>query len=252
MELYAQTLLVLIAFFVAGSVKGVIGLGLPTVSLAILVTVSGLKDAIVLMIIPALATNLYQAWAGPDLLGLLKRLWPMMAMAGLGIFPAIGVLAVGDAAWLTMLLGVVLICYSSYSLMRPQLPPPGKNELWMTPVFGFFSGILSGLTGSFVVPGILYLQALGLKRDHFVQAMGICFSLLAIEMGLALAYHGLFRVDMGLTSIIAIIPAFVGMYLGSRIRKRLPEDLFRKVFFMALLALGFYLIWRSATAAGLL
>ncbi len=34
---------------------------------------------------------------------------------------------------------------------------------------------LAGMTGSFVVPGVPYLQALALPRDALIQAMGILF-----------------------------------------------------------------------------
>ena len=48
----------------AGFVKGVVGLGLPTVSLGLLTAVFGLKAAIALMLVPSFATNVVQGLTG--------------------------------------------------------------------------------------------------------------------------------------------------------------------------------------------
>ena len=45
----------------------------------------------------------------------------------------------------------------------------------MSPLMGGAGGLMFGMTGIMIVPGILYLQTLGLKRDTFVQALGLTF-----------------------------------------------------------------------------
>ncbi len=101
------------------------------------------------------------------------------------------------------------------------------------------------MTGSFVVPGVLYLQALGLPRDMLVQAMGILFTVSTAALALALGGHGLLSTELGLVSGAAVLPAVLGMALGQRLRLRLPERRFRQVFFVALLALGAWIAVRS-------
>ena len=51
-------------FLIAGTVKGVIGLGLPTVSLALLTVALGLPEAMNLLLVPSFVTNLCQAMVG--------------------------------------------------------------------------------------------------------------------------------------------------------------------------------------------
>jgi uncharacterized protein len=68
-------LLIAAAFFMAGLVKGVIGFGLPTVTLALFATSVGLDEAMVLLLVPCGVTNLWQAISCAQLLALLKRLW---------------------------------------------------------------------------------------------------------------------------------------------------------------------------------
>ena len=87
----AITLLVMATFLLAGTVKGVIGLGLPTVSLAILTVAIDLPTAMALLLVPSFATNLWQASVGGNATSLWRRLWPFMLPAGLCVW--IGALA---------------------------------------------------------------------------------------------------------------------------------------------------------------
>ncbi len=81
----AEVLVIVCATFLfAGGVKGVVGLGLPTISLALLAASVGLREAIALMLVPALVTNLWQGLTGGAFVALLRRLWPMLLAACLG------------------------------------------------------------------------------------------------------------------------------------------------------------------------
>jgi hypothetical protein len=102
--------------------------------------------------------------------------------------------------------------------------------------------VLTGMTGSSVVPGVMFLQALGLSRDRLVQAMGILFTLSTLALAVALQKAHVLTVQHGMLSFGAVLPAIVGMILGQRVRSHLSERRFRKVFFAALLALGVYII----------
>lgn len=232
-------------FLLAGLVKGLVGLGLPTISLALLTASLGLKEAMALMLVPAFATNLWQALAGRDTVAVARRLGPMLALSCVGIWFAVGVLARSDAVLLSGLFGILLCIYCLFGLTTPQIPSPGPRERWLSPAFGLISGFSAGLTGSFVVPGALYLQALGMPRDMLIQAMGMTFTVASLALAISLGGHDLLPADLGALSIGALVPSFLGMALGQKVRRRLPEALFRRVFFVALLALGVYIAARA-------
>ena len=241
----AETILIVCATFLfAGWVKGVAGLGLPTIALALLAATVGLREAIALMLIPALVTNIWQGLAGGAFAILLRRLLPFLLAACLSTWFGVGILAQGDAAFLTGLLGVMICCYAGISLATPQIPAPGRWESALSPAAGAVGGFVAGLTGSFI-PGILYLQALGLSRDHLVQALGICFTVLTVALAAAFTRQDLITADLWSMSAVAVAPAALGMVLGQAVRRRLPEVLFRRVFFSALLLLGAYLAGRA-------
>lgn len=232
-------------FLLAGGVKGVIGLGLPTVSLAVLAALLGLETAMALVLVPSLVTNLWQALVGPHGVAVIKRLWPFLASATVSVWIGGMVLTRVDTVWLSALLGLSLAVYAAINLDRPRVSVPARRERAVGVAAGFINGVLTGMTGSFVVPGVLYLQATRLPRDALVQAMGILFTLSTLALGFSLGGHGRLTPDLGTVSVAAVVPAIVGMMIGLRIRQRLPEARFRRVFFLSILALGLYIIIRS-------
>ncbi len=241
----ATLVIVALTFLLAGLVKGVIGLGLPTISLALLTAALGLPQAMALLLVPSFVTNLWQAMAGGKGWAILGRLWPFLAMAGLTVWLGAAALTRVDLALLSALLGLLLVVYALASLSGWRLAVRRSQESWLGPVLGTVNGVLTGMTGSFVVPGVLYLQALGLPRDMLIQAMGILFAVSTAALALALGTSRLLSAELGLVSSGAVVPAILGMVLGRRLRRRLPERRFRAVFFLALLALGAYIILRS-------
>ncbi|MCL5776974.1 sulfite exporter TauE/SafE family protein [Limibaculum sp. FT325] len=231
-------------FLLGGMVKGAIGLGMPVVVLAILAPMIGLKATLAVLVFPAVAANIWQALAGPMLRDLVARLWPFLGAAVAGIWLGVSVLAEADTDMLEALLGAMLATYSAFALLTPQLPPPGRREVWLSPLAGGTGGLMFGMTGIFIVPGILYLQTLGLGRDAFVQALGLTFLTIGATMGLAMGSHDLLSPEQAAVSAAAILPAFAGMWIGQRVRHRISESLFRRVFFVALLVVGVYMIAR--------
>ncbi|MEQ8195318.1 MAG: sulfite exporter TauE/SafE family protein [Rhodospirillales bacterium] len=233
------------AFLLGGFVKGVVGLGLPTVSLAILTATVGLKEAMVLMLFSSFVTNAWQALVGGHLIAILKRLWTFLAVGAVGIWIATGWLAKSDAVLLSGVFGGLLFLYGAISLFGKPLPPPGRAEIWLTPSVGGVAGIITGLTGSFTVPGIMYLQSLGMTKDVFVQAMGVVFTMSTLTLSISLAANDLVPKNLGLMSVAGLLPAALGMIAGQRIRNKLSEAQFRRVFFASLLFVGFYIAMRA-------
>ncbi len=235
---------VVLAFLVGGTVKGVLGMGLPTVTLALLAATVGVKEGMVVVLVPAFVTNVWQGLAGGRLHGIARRLWSFVLAAGIGIWFAAGITARADNMLLSGILGVLLCVYAVYGMAAPQILVPKRHERWLSPLAGGLGGIALGLTGSFVVPGSAYLQALGFKRDELVQAMGATYVVVVVALAVALGGHGLLPASLGVMSLVALVPALAGMALGQLIRKRLPEPLFRRLFFVGLFAIGIWLALR--------
>jgi uncharacterized membrane protein YfcA len=236
---------VVIIFLLAGTVKGVIGLGLPTVSLAALTVVVELPVAVVLMVIPSAVTNIWQAVDGPHLSDLMRRFWLMLAASAVGVWFSFGLLLLANPKAMTGLLGIVLCLYAAISIRGGRLLTRVAHERLVSPAVGLATGALAGATGSLVMPMVPYLQALNLERDALVQMMGISFAVSTCAIGLAVFDHGSYDSSLALLSLASLVPAIIGMKLGQVLRRRLSEGLFRRCLFIGLFIIGIRLIWKG-------
>ncbi len=233
---------VFIAMVAAGCVKGVIGLGLPLTSIAILGTVMDLRQAIPLIVVPVLVTNAFQAMQGGVLAQQLRRFWSLNLMLCAGTWGGTVLLFIVDPAVLLIALGAVVVGYALINLFAVRVRVPADSEPWMSPVVGVFSGILTGATGSVGAPIAIYMQALGLEKAAFLQAVSLSFFITAVVWIVALIGHSAFDRATTVVALFAVIPAFVGMWTGQVLRERLSEAKFRHWVFVFLAIVGANLI----------
>ncbi|TQV81822.1 sulfite exporter TauE/SafE family protein [Denitrobaculum tricleocarpae] len=231
-----------LTFLLAGTVKGVIGMGLPSVSLALLTASLGLPQAMALLVVPSFVTNVWQAVTGGNALRILKRIWLFLVMASVTVWLGAAALTRVNLELLSALLGLLLVVYAVLGMSGARFSMPRRQEAWAGPLLGGVNGVLTGMTGSFVVPGVIFLQAIGLSRDMLIQSMGMLFTVSTLALAISLKGNGLLTAELGGISAVAVVPALIGMVLGQRLRRRLSEKLFRRVFFIALLLLGLYII----------
>ncbi len=231
-------------FTIAGIVKGVTGMGLPTVAMGVLGLFMPPVAAAALLILPSFVTNIWQLFAGPSFKAIFLRLWPMMIMIVLGTLIGIRLMTGGASQWTTAALGAALAIYAAYSLLAPPLSIPQRLEKFLSPVVGLITGLLTGATGVFVVPAVPYIQSLGFDRDNLVQALGLSFTVSTIALALGLASNSAFQTQQLTLSALAIIPALLGMWAGQKIRSLVTPATFRRWFLICLLLLGCELFLR--------
>jgi len=246
-DLFPHLLLVTGTFILAGLVKGVSGLGLPTVAMGLLGLAMPPAEAAALLLVPSLVTNVWQLLAGPRFGALLRRLWGMMLGVVAGTLAGSGLIAgtAGHAA--TAALGGALALYGVVGLLKPRLRVPAAAEPWAGPLVGAATGLVTGATGVFVVPAVPYLGSLGLERDELVQALGLSFTISTLALAAGLAWHGALPMGAAGASLLALVPALTGMVLGGCLRARVRPATFRLCFFAGLLVLGGELFWRGLT-----
>jgi len=232
-------------YFLAGCVKGVLGMGLPLVAVGLLTAIIGLQPAMALLLVPAFLTNVWQGLAGGHTLELFRRFWAFFIPTMLFTWPGTLALTRVNVSYLSALLGALLVLYAMMSLTRVEFRVPARWEAPLNPVIGAISGVLAGLTGAFTVPGVAYLQSTRLNREELVQAMGILFTLATVGLGVSLGARDLLTANLGLISLAAVVPTIVGVAIGTKVRKRTSEQSFRLIFLIALGMLGVYIVVRS-------
>jgi len=229
------------AFLLAGFVKGTLGLGLPTVAMGLLATTMAPGQAIAIVIVPAIVTNIWQTFVGPYLRDILKRLWPLMLGTVAGIWINAGLLTGPYAAYGTVVLGVLLVIYAIVGLSRFSFKVARRDEKWIGGIVGVITGLISAATGVQVIPSMPFMQAIGMEKDELVQALGVFFTTATVALAFNLTASGLLTAATALPGAVAMAASFTGMFIGQAVRTRMQPEVFRRWFLISMILLGIYL-----------
>jgi hypothetical protein len=231
--------------FLAGIIKGATGIGYSSCALPFLVASLGLKEAVVLVVAPAMASNIAVLCATGSLTRSLKKFWRLYMATLPGILCGVFLLLWTGNSIPTQVLGIVICAYVTIALLRPALAlSPEMGRAAQIPV-GFSNGLLTGFTGSHVIPLMPYMLSLNLDTALFVQAVNIAVVIASAFLAAGLWLAGLMSMpDLGL-SVLAIAPALLGVQLGNWARRHIPSAHFKPIVLAVLLLIGFSLAMRS-------
>jgi uncharacterized protein len=229
----------------AGFVKGVIGFGLPSISMGLLSLLMTPTQAAALLLLPNIVTNVVQGLNGPALGALLKRMAPLLVGTLIGICVTEWATGGREMRFAVRLLGATLLIYALLGLFSIRFSVPAAVEKPWGWAAGLATGAMTALTGVYVIPSGPYLQAIGLQKDELVQALGLSFLVASAGLGVALWTRGAVAPSVAGASALALIPALGAMLIGQKVRGMIPDQLFRRLFYVGLLALGAWLAARG-------
>ncbi|MBX9844672.1 MAG: sulfite exporter TauE/SafE family protein [Xanthobacteraceae bacterium] len=237
--------LAIFGLLVAGVIKGATGLGYTSCALPFLAAAIGLKPAISLVLLPAIASNLLVVFFTPHRKEILFRFAPMYAATIPGILIGVYLLVWVDPRISTALLGVLIVVYSVLSIRSPSFSIPASLERPLQVPVGLLNGFFTGLTGSQVLPLVPYILALPLDPHRTTQAVNLTITIASLFMMVALQQSGVAPTDSLIASIAAIVPALLGIYLGTLCRSLIPAQHYRLYVQITLGFLGVVLIARQ-------
>jgi uncharacterized membrane protein YfcA len=233
-------LLALAVFLVAGVVKGLVGMGLPTITIALTSLVLPLSDTIALIALPTIFTNVWQAAVGGNFRAIVRRQWPLIVPLAVTLYLTMWLIGRKAPDWAFLVLAAVLIGYSLLGLFRIRLHIHADLEKPLAPVIGVVSGFVAGLVGVPVIPLMPYLQGLDIKPSELVQTLGVVLCATSLALTVSLLGFGMLDRAHALVSAVAVVPAIAGMFVGTKIRLRLSVEQFRLAVLWALLLTGLY------------
>ncbi|MBC6535180.1 sulfite exporter TauE/SafE family protein [Citrobacter amalonaticus] len=242
-----QVVMIALTFVLAGMVKGVTGMGLPTVAMGILGSLISPVAAATMLLLPSLISNLFQFGGGGNTRMLLKRLWPMLLTVVIATLLASVWITGGETARTQFALGLALMVYALWTLAGKRIAIAPRREKPLSLVVGFATGLLTGGTGVFVMPAVPWIQSLGFEKDELVQALGISFTFSTLALALGLWWHDALPVQSLSLSAFAIVPALLGQWAGTRIRRVISPVVFKRCFLFCLLGLSIEMMLRAVT-----
>ena len=223
-------MMIVATFVLAGMVKGVTGMGLPTVAMGILGSLISPVAAAAMLLLPSLISNLFQFGAGGNTRQLLKRLWPMLLTVVVATLLASAWITGGD---------------TTRTQAGKKITVAPQREKPYSLVIGFVTGLLTGGTGVFVIPAVPWIQSLGFEKDELVQALGISFTFSTLALALGLWWHNALPVQSLSLSALAIVPALIGQWIGTRVRRVISPLVFKRCFLFCLVGLGTEMMLRA-------
>lgn len=231
-----------LGLLLAGIVKGATGLGYSSCALPFLVAAFGLKTAIALVVVPAMASNIALMWSTGHLRETVKRFSNLY----ISMLPGIGIGILGltyfEQRYVEILLGLLIVGYSLYSIFRPPLTIAERLQQPLQIPVGLLNGFFTGLTGSQVLPLLPYMLSLKLDPDRFVQAINISVMLSSGIMIIMLLISGIMSWAGLAYSTLCIVPALAGISIGTRARQLIPHTHFRLAVLIILTIIGLFLI----------
>ena len=231
----------------AGVVKGMTGFALPMILISGLGSFLSPELALAGMILPALATNLFQAFRQGSRAAFQSARTHWRYVATMLAFLALAsqvVLSI-PAGLLFLILGVTITSFASLQLAgwRPKVSARHRRPTEIGT--GAVAGFLGGLTGTWGPPTVLYLTALGVPRTEHVRIQGAVYGTGAVMLTLAHLQSGVLS-GVGLNmSIVLVLPALAGVAIGFSIQDRLNQERFRTLILAVLVLAGLNLVRRA-------
>lgn len=239
------TLPLLLVFLLAALLKGLTGLGFSTLALPILALCVEPKLAIALVVFPSLFSNLAVMSEARHWSEAMRRFWPLYLASVPGLLAGFSLLVEVDGAISRRVLAIAMLAYAAWSLAGLNPICSARAEKWLTAPVGAVTGLINGLTGSQVMPVLPYLLALRLDKDLLVLAINLSFTLSSLIMLALLGGAGVLTPSVLGLAALGLPAVLLGVALGGRLRRRLPEAGFRRAVLVVLALIGVGLLTRG-------
>lgn len=234
-----------VAALVAAFVKGVIGLGFPTLATPLLTLVLDVKVAVVVLIVPNLVMDGIQLARRGAPWATMRRLASLLVFGAVGTVVGTRLLVTLPSRVVTLVLGAFVLLFVLLNATRVSPRVPGRWEPWLSPFAGLLAGVVGGITNVPGTPLAIYFYALGMDKIEFVRAVASTFLIYKlIQLG-AVAWFGFLTWPLLGVSLALTVVALGGFALGLGVQDRLEPRAFNRAVLVFLAALGLWLILRA-------
>jgi len=234
-------LVFVIGTFAAAFVTGLAGFAFGMVAAGIWLHALSPADTAALIVAYALLVQGYAAWKLRRSI-VVARLLPFIVGSAIGIPAGIQVLRWVAPAHLRIGVGVLLVAFSLYSLLRPKMPVLKSPGTAADGGVGVLNGVLAGATGLGGILPTIWTGLGGWSRDEqravFQPTAVATFAMSILWFG----GSGIVTPQVGRLFLIGLPALLAGTALGWKLYGRLDEASFRTVVLALLLVSGVTLV----------
>jgi uncharacterized membrane protein YfcA len=235
----AIILTVFFILFISTFARSTLGFGDALIAMPLLTLVVGVKIAtplVAFMGTTIAATILWKNWRNVDV----KAAWRLILSSLIGIPFGLLLLTVAPGDMVKIILGVVLILFGAYNLLRPQLAML-QNQHWAY-VFGFVAGILGGAYNTNGPPVVVYGTLCRWPPVHFRATLQGYFLPTGFLILGGHALGGLWTRQVWQMYIFALPLIFAAIFFGGKLNQRIQPERFIQLLYAILIVLGLLLI----------
>ena len=245
MDLTQILLIACAAFLIAGAVKGLAGIGLPTAAIALMTLFLDPRTAIALVLFPMIGSNAWQLYRGGHLVRTAKTYSPMAIVLFIGVtLTAFATRDVPDRG-LLVALGLVILIFVAVSWKGLVPVIPIRHDRLSQVIFGLVSGVIGGMTAGWGAPLAMYLATKGVDKDEFVRAAGFLIFVGSLPLCYAYIRLGFMTGPLAGVSMAMLVPTLAGFSAGEILRRRLSGNGFRNAILVLFVFLGLNLLRRA-------
>jgi len=237
--------LIAISFLVAGTIKGAVGIGLPTAAMGLMTLTLDPRTAISLILMPMLLSNAWQVYRSGDTRRAMRSYLPLALTLMIGVALAVSLARNAPDRLLLATLGVSLLIFVAVNASRWTPRIPDSHDRPAQIVTGAIAGIMGGITSVWAPPMAVYLAARQVGKDEFVRASGLLIFLGSLPLVIGYMFQGYLTRDLGLVSLVMLVPTFAGFAFGERLRNRFSEAGFKRMLLVIFTLIGLNLIRRA-------
>ena len=237
----------MIVALMAGAVKGAVGFAMPMIMVSALGSFLPAETAVAALILPTVLANAMQAlrqglgvaWT------VLREYARLIGVLMVTILLTAQLLPVIPQRVLFVILGGPILAYALAELVGRRLHLPPQRSAAMDWVVGLISGLFGGLSGSWGPLIVAWLVALRAGKAESMRAQGVIYLVAGAALFVGHLKSGVLNAQSTPLSLLLVLPAGLGMWIGFAVHDRLDPDLFRRWTLVVLAFAGANLLRRG-------
>lgn len=244
-------LAIVVTMLLSGLVHGTLGLGFPMMATPVLASMTDVRSAILITLLPTMAVNIASIANNRTTLATTRPFLPLVIFTLLGSIIGAGVLATVDPAPFRILLAGLILLYLWNGLRIPRAWLE-NNAMTAMILFGICAGLSAGITNVMVAILIVYFLSLDTPRTTMVPTLNACFLSGKLMQILVLSIAGLVSLRLVLETAPLALAAVVALWLGQRIQSKIEVATYQALLRKLLLLMAIVLIYQFVDETGLL
>jgi len=240
-------ILVGVALLLAAFVKGATGLGFPLIATPTVALLLDIRIAVTILILPNLLMDVTQVFRDGFPSAILRRFKSLLGLTIVGVFLGTMVLVMMPLWVLNLCLGIMVVVFVVSNLLKFNFTISPAAEKILSPIFGFLSGFLNGMTNAAGPILAIYFYSLKLEKRNFVKSVATIFMVTKATQLVAVSTWNLFNWNTITLSLQVVLFTLLGFYAGLRTQDWVNQKTFSRGLLVLLSIIGVVLITRALT-----